>query len=108
VKKLSWFEWNVLYMKVEIHRENYQAYVERKVIQDTQQKILHRLTGEQSGETTPTPATTYESWNTDSYNWCNMEQHLFAPSDAPARDEIEEDVKEENDDQSASGSNTSE
>jgi hypothetical protein len=27
VKKLSWFERNVLCMKVEIHRENYQAYV---------------------------------------------------------------------------------
>jgi hypothetical protein len=37
VKKLSWFERNVLCMKVEIHRENYQAYVERKAIQDTQQ-----------------------------------------------------------------------
>jgi hypothetical protein len=36
VRKLSWFERNVLCMKVEIHRENYQAYVERKAIQDTQ------------------------------------------------------------------------
>jgi hypothetical protein len=36
VRKLSWFERNVLRMKVEIHRENYQAYVERKNIQDTQ------------------------------------------------------------------------
>jgi hypothetical protein len=36
VRKLSWFERNVLCMKVEIHRENYQAYVERKTIQDTQ------------------------------------------------------------------------
>jgi hypothetical protein len=32
VKKLSWFERNVLCMKVEIHCENYQAYVERKTI----------------------------------------------------------------------------
>jgi hypothetical protein len=45
VKKLSWFERNVLCMKVEIHRENYQAYVERKAIQDTQQQILHMLSG---------------------------------------------------------------
>jgi hypothetical protein len=64
VKKLSWFERNVLCMKVEIHRENYQAYVERKAIQDTQQQILHRLSGAQSAEPTPTPATTYASWNT--------------------------------------------
>jgi hypothetical protein len=45
VRKLSWFERNVLCMKVEIHRENYQAYVARKNIQDTQQLILHRLSG---------------------------------------------------------------
>jgi hypothetical protein len=32
VKKLSWFERNVLCMKVEIHRENYQAYMERRTI----------------------------------------------------------------------------
>jgi hypothetical protein len=32
VKKLSWFERNVLCMKVEIHHENYQAYVGRKTI----------------------------------------------------------------------------
>jgi hypothetical protein len=45
VKKLSWFERNVLCMKVEIHRENYQAYIERKAIQDSQQLILHRISG---------------------------------------------------------------
>jgi hypothetical protein len=32
VKKLSWFERNVLCMKVEIHRENYQAYMEFRTI----------------------------------------------------------------------------
>jgi hypothetical protein len=98
VKKLSWFERNVLCMKVEIHRENYQAYVERKTIQDTQQLILHHLSGAQSTEPTPTAATSYEAWRTDCYNWCDMEKHLFAPPDAPAGDahaefeEVEEDM----------------
>jgi hypothetical protein len=45
VRKLSWFDRNVLCMKVEIHRENYQAYIERKAIQDSQQLIIHRLSG---------------------------------------------------------------
>jgi hypothetical protein len=45
VKKLSWFKRNVLWIKVKIHRENYQAYVERKAIQDSQELILHRLSG---------------------------------------------------------------
>jgi hypothetical protein len=104
VKRLTWFERNVLCMKVEIHRENYQAYVGRKTIQDTQQLILHRLSGAQTSEPTPTHATSYASWNTNRYNWCDMEQHLFAPPDAPAEEEIEE-VDE---DQSASGSDASE
>jgi hypothetical protein len=72
VRKLSWFERNVLCMKVEIHRENYQAYVERKNIQDTQQLILHRLSGAQTADPTPTAPTSYEAWNTDHYNWVEM------------------------------------
>jgi hypothetical protein len=59
VKKLSWFERNVLCMKVEIHRENYLAYVERKTIQDNQQLILHHLSGSQTAEPTPTATTSY-------------------------------------------------
>jgi hypothetical protein len=39
-------------MTVEIHRENYQAYVERNTIMDTQQQILHHISGSQS--TAPT------------------------------------------------------
>jgi hypothetical protein len=35
VKQLTWFQKNILCMNVEIHRENYQAYVERKSIMDT-------------------------------------------------------------------------
>jgi hypothetical protein len=103
VKKLSWFERYVLCMKVEIHRENYQAYVERKTIQDSQQLILHHLSGAQTAEPTPSAATSYSSWNTDRYNWCDMEKHLFAPPDAPAGDAGEEieDVEEDDDDDGA-------
>jgi hypothetical protein len=61
--------------------------------------ILHELSGAQTAKTTPTPATSYASWNTDCYNWCDMEQHLFAPPDAPA----EEKIQEVDDDQSTSG-----
>jgi hypothetical protein len=106
VKKLSWFDRNVLCMKVEIHRENYQAYVERKTIQDNQQLILHRLNGAQTAEPTPTAATSYAAWNTDRYNWCDLEQHLFAPPDAPAgaADEEIEEVEEDVDADDADGS----
>jgi hypothetical protein len=104
VRKLSWFERNVLCMKVEIHRENYQAYVERKNIQDTQQLILHRLSGAQTADPTPTAPTSYEAWNTDRYNWVEMQKHLFAAPDAPAggaHAEAEEDLEAEDEDAGA-------
>jgi hypothetical protein len=97
-KKLSWFERNVLCMKVEIHRENYQAYVERKTIQDNQQLILHHLSGAQTAKPAPTAATSYTAWHTDRYNWVDMEKHLFATPDAPTGDahaEAEEDMDDD-------------
>jgi hypothetical protein len=100
VRKLSWFERNVLCMKVEIHRENYQAYVERKNIQDTQQLILHRLSGAQTADPTPSAPVAYEAWNVDRYNWVDMQRHLFDAPDATAggsRTEAEEDFEPEED-----------
>jgi hypothetical protein len=35
IPKLSWFQKNVLCMNVELHKENYQAYRERKTILDS-------------------------------------------------------------------------
>jgi hypothetical protein len=60
VKKLSWFQRNILCMKVELHQDNYQAYVERKDICDTQKPILHKLSGEKGNPPTATPATAYQ------------------------------------------------
>jgi hypothetical protein len=104
VRKLIWFERNVLCMKVEIHRENYQAYVERKNIQDTQQLILHRLSGAQTVDPTPTAPASYEAWNTDRYNWVKMQKHLFAAPDAPTggtHAEAKEDMEAEDEDAGA-------
>jgi hypothetical protein len=87
-------------MKVEIHRENYQAYVERKNIQDTQQLILHRLSGAQTADPTPSAPVAYEAWNIDRYNWVDMQRHLFDAPDATAggsRTEAEEDFEPEED-----------
>jgi hypothetical protein len=47
VKKLSWFQRNVLCMNIEIHKENYEASRQRSEIQHTQAVILHKLSGEQ-------------------------------------------------------------
>jgi hypothetical protein len=77
VKKLSWFQKHIFCMKVEIHRENYQAYCERKVILDTQREILHKLSGQQAALSPPPPAIAYNKWHTDSYDWGAMERSLF-------------------------------
>jgi hypothetical protein len=101
VRKLSWFERNVLCMKVEIHRENCQAYVERKSIHDTQQLILHHLSGAQTADPTPTTPMPYDAWNTNRFNWVDMQKHLFDAPDAPvggARAEAEEDFEAEDED----------
>jgi hypothetical protein len=73
---------NILCMNVEIHRENYQAYVERKSIMDTQQQILYHLSGSQSSAPTSAPATTYSQCGVDCYNWTKMEMHLYSTPDA--------------------------
>jgi hypothetical protein len=53
VKKLNWFQKNVLCLNVEIHKENYQGYRERKDIMDTQRQILHKLSGDQGDAPVP-------------------------------------------------------
>ncbi|KAK1642763.1 hypothetical protein QYE76_060568 [Lolium multiflorum] len=46
VKKLTWFQSNVLCINIEIHKEHYEASRQRSEIQHTQAFILHRLSGE--------------------------------------------------------------
>jgi hypothetical protein len=81
VKQLIWFQKNILCMNVEIHRENYQAYVERKAIMYTQQQILHHVSGSQSVALTATPAVDYARWSVDHYNSTEMERHLYGVPD---------------------------
>jgi hypothetical protein len=78
-------------MNVEIHRENYQAYVERKAIMDTQQQILHHVSGSQSAALIATPVIDYSRWSIDRYNWTEMERHLYGVADTQAALEDDED-----------------
>jgi hypothetical protein len=87
-------------MKVEIHRENYQAYREHKVILDNQQEILHKLSGQQAALSPPPPAIAYNKWHTDSYDWGAMERCLFVgrtprDDDDDVEDEEEDEEEEE-------------
>jgi hypothetical protein len=77
VKKLSWFQKHVLCMKVEIHRENYDAHCERKTILDTQREILHKLSGDQAALSPPAPPIAYNKWHSETYDWGALERSLY-------------------------------
>jgi hypothetical protein len=98
LKRLSWFQKHVLCMKVEIHRENYDAYRERKTILDTQREILHKLSGEQAALSPPTPPIAYNEWHTDTYDWGAMEQSVYVGRTSRGYDE-EEEFEEDFDDE---------
>jgi hypothetical protein len=68
-------------MNMEIHRENYQAYVDGKAIMDTQQQILHHVSGSQTPAPTPAPAIAYSQWSVDHYNWTEIEKYLYGVPD---------------------------
>jgi hypothetical protein len=101
VKKLSWFQKHVLCMKVEIHRENYEAYCERKAILDTQREILHKLGGDQAALSPTPPPIAYNKWHSETYDWGAMEKALYVGrttrvgDDDEDEDEEEEDVEED-------------
>jgi hypothetical protein len=97
VKRLSWFQKHVLCMKVEIHRENYDAYCERKTILDTQREILHKLSGEQAALSPPSPPIAYNKWHSETYDWGVMERSLFVGRTTRVDDEDEEEEDEEED-----------
>jgi hypothetical protein len=86
-------------MKVEIHRENYGAYCERKTILDTQREILHKLSGDQAALSPPPPPIAYNKWHSETYDWGAMEKSLYVGRttrvDDKDEDEEEEDVEED-------------
>ena len=53
IKKLSWFERVMLSMNVCLHKENHEAYKERKLIISNQSKLFKEL--EKKRDKTPPP-----------------------------------------------------
>jgi hypothetical protein len=99
VKKLSWFQKHVLCMKVEIHRENYDAYCERKTILDTQHEILHKLSGDQAALSPPAPPIAYNKWHSETYDWGALERSRYVGRTTRNDDEDEEEENEEEDEE---------
>ena len=77
VKKLNWFQRNVLCMNIEIHKENFQASRQRTDIQHTQAVILHKLSGEQGPPPQPPVHPAYSGWHSSQVPWSNIEQSLM-------------------------------
>ncbi|KAK1607573.1 hypothetical protein QYE76_031246 [Lolium multiflorum] len=99
VKKLSWFQRNVLCMNIEIHKENFEASRQRADIQHTQAVILHRLSGEQGPPPQPPVHPAYSGWNSSQVPWIDLEQSIqkanIARDSPPAADSDDEYVTEE-------------
>jgi hypothetical protein len=97
VKKLSWFQRNVLCMKVDIHKEQYNAYKDRLNIAHTQQLILHHVTNATGSPPKAPVPTAYHEWNTDQVPWHRMERHLYGDLDAspPPADSDDDEAYEE-------------
>jgi hypothetical protein len=70
-------------MNVAIHKENYEAYKERKTILDNQALILHRLSNTGGDDPAPSAPVAYPQWESSVYDWREMERCLQGSSSAP-------------------------
>ena len=84
VKKLTWWEKYVLCMKVEIHKENYQGYRERRALFHQNETILHHVTKAPGSPPQRTAPIAYKDWNSSQINWVELEKHLQGVADNPS------------------------
>ena len=106
IKKLNWFQRNIMCMKIDIHKEQYNAYRERRDIAHSQQLILHHVSGAAGPPPkSPTPVA-YNKWNTSHVNWVEMEQQLYsAPvASSPPQAQVSDDEDDDDDEESESSS----
>jgi hypothetical protein len=98
VRKLNWFQRNVLCMNVAIHKENYQAYKERKSILDNQAVILHKLNNSEGDAPEPSAPVDYTVWESSAYNWFDVDRCLQSSSSAPPPPPADDDDEYDDDD----------
>jgi hypothetical protein len=95
IKKLNWFQRNVLCMNVEIRKSQYRAHLERREIAHNQALIIHRLKQSElppPKKKTPLP---YKSWTGSSVDWVEMEKQLgIHPSGCSAQLDRDADVED--------------
>ena len=59
IRKLSWFQRNILCMKVDIHREQYMTYKREVALADAQKQILHHVSNAPRSPPAATPIDSY-------------------------------------------------
>jgi hypothetical protein len=101
-KKLSWWQRTLLCMNVSIHKENYAAYEERKVIIHNQKSLFReiQLIQDTSAQLSPVPDqptyTPYAQWADDNgVDWAELE----ALSKGDEVEEVSSDDEDEFDDE---------
>ncbi|KAK1627926.1 hypothetical protein QYE76_002241 [Lolium multiflorum] len=103
VKKLSWFQRNILCMNIEIHKENYEANRQHSEIQHTQAVILHKLSGEQGPPPQPLVHPGYSGWHSSQVPWNDLEECIqranYTRNSPPAADTEDEYATEDEDEE---------
>jgi hypothetical protein len=85
-------------MNVAIHKENYQAYKERKSILDNQAVILHKLNNSEGDAPEPSAPVDYTVWESSAYNWFDVDRCLQSSSSAPPPPPADDDDEYDDDD----------
>ena len=93
MKNLSWFKRTMLCMNIAIHKENYVAHKERKLIIANQHRLFKELEKKKDGtpppfveDNPPEPSTesektvSYEKWNSDLFPWDDFKDVRSMPS----------------------------
>ena len=77
VRKLSWFQHTILCMKVYVHMEQYMSYMRDVRASNTQQKILHHVSGGTNAPPKEHVPGSYADWSTEDHTpWLKIEDDL--------------------------------
>lgn len=100
VKKLNWFQRNILCMNVDIRKEQYTAYKDRRQLAYNQELILHHASGSPAPTDLSDPLT-FAQWNQGSLApWTQIDHDLGGSSYTTGHDyDDDEEAEYEDDDE---------
>ena len=99
IRKLSWFQRTILCMKVDVHREQYMSYCRDVASSNSQQLILHHVSGSTAPPPTAAAPDSYAGWSEGDFTpWVQIGDALkaTAPAGASFAQDDEDDESEDN------------